>query len=112
MKSGAGVIVLWSTSLVLLAASGCSKPSEPAAAVEEKTSIVAQMKDIDVTAKVKSALALDQSLKKFDISVVTLNGDVRLTGMVDNQGQIDHADNLVRIMEGVHSIHDELSVRK
>ena len=112
MKSVSGLIVLCSTSLFLLAASGCNKPAEPVAAVEEKTSVVAEMKDIDVTAKVKSALALDQTLKKFDISVVTLKGDVRLTGVVETQEQIDHADNLVRIVDGVHSIHDELSLRK
>jgi osmotically-inducible protein OsmY len=65
-----------------------------------------------VTTKVKTALHSDELVKSFDIAVVTLKGDVRLTGAVDNQVQLDHIDKLVRSIEGVHSIHDELTIKK
>lgn len=41
-----------------------------------------------------------------------LKGDVHLTGAADNQNQLDHIVKLVRSIEGVHSIHDELTIKK
>jgi len=68
--------------------------------------------DAIVTTKVKTALLEDVNVKSFDISVVTLKGDVQLSGFVDNQGQIDQAVKVARGVEGVHSIHDELRVKQ
>jgi hyperosmotically inducible protein len=65
-----------------------------------------------VTANVKAALLGDTKLNRFDIEVATRNGDVRLTGLVDNQRQIDHAIELARSIDGAHSIHNELGLRK
>lgn len=74
--------------------------------------IKAEVSDGQVTENVKTALLLDEKIKDFDIAVVTLKGDVRLTGFVDTQSQIDNVTKLVRNAEGVHSIHDELSINK
>lgn len=71
-----------------------------------------QNTDIDVTTKVKTALLTDADVKRFDISVETTKGDVRLGGVVDNQGQIDNAVKIVRSVDGVHSVHDELTIKK
>jgi hyperosmotically inducible protein len=43
---------------------------------------------------------------------VTLKGDVRLIGVLDNQLQIDEALRIARASEGAHTIHDELTIRK
>lgn len=53
-----------------------------------------------------------ESLKGTDITVVTLKGDVRLTGVLDSQAQIDEALRIARAAEGAHTIHDELTVKK
>lgn len=90
----------------------CNKPQNQAGTTTPNATVGAETNDIDVTTKVKTALLGDANLKNFDIKVVTLKGDVRLTGTVDNQAQIEHANALVRGIEGVHSIHDELSVKK
>ena len=68
--------------------------------------------DAIVTTKVKTALLEDVNVKSLDIAVVTLKGDVQLSGFVDNQGQIDQAVKVARGVEGVHSIHDELRIKK
>jgi len=61
-----------------------------------------------------SILALQQndSLKAFDIGVVTLKGDVRLSGMLDSQAQIDEALRIARAADGAHAVHDELTIKK
>jgi len=68
--------------------------------------------DVIVTSRVKTALLNEPLVKSFDISVTTLKGDVRLTGFVNNQAQIDRSIAVARAVEGVHSIHDELTIKK
>lgn len=65
-----------------------------------------------ITAKIKSALLSDPSIKSFDIAVVTRKGEAQLSGFVDNQTQIDRASEIARTVEGVTSIANELSVKK
>jgi hyperosmotically inducible protein len=67
--------------------------------------------DQQVTSRVKTALENDGNYKNLDIQVITLKGDVRLVGVADNATQHDEAIKLVRSVEGVHSIHDELRIR-
>jgi osmotically-inducible protein OsmY len=91
---------------------GCNKPQEVSESTKLDSTVKVEMSDVEVTTKVKTALLTDLKVKSFDIAVVTLKGDVRLTGTVDNQEQLDHVDTLVRSVEGVHSIHDELTIKK
>jgi hyperosmotically inducible protein len=65
-----------------------------------------------VTAKVKSALLADASVKSFDVAVVTRKGEVQLSGYVDNQAQINRAIDVARGVEGVQSINNEMSIKK
>jgi hyperosmotically inducible protein len=65
-----------------------------------------------VTAKVKSALLSDPSVKGFDIAVATSKGEVQLSGFVDNQMQIDHAIEVARGVEGVQGVDNKMSVKK
>jgi hyperosmotically inducible protein len=91
---------------------GCNKPQKTTDSTIPITSIKSEISDIDVTSKVKTALKNDEKVKIFEIAVVTTKGDVRLTGIVDNQSQLEYIDKLVRSIEGVHSIHDELTIKK
>ena len=45
------------------------------------------------------------------IDVETLKGDVRLSGVVNTQMQIDSAVKVAKSANGVHSVHDELKVK-
>ncbi len=105
-----------SAAALLLAAGvgGCSKPPEATAAAPAPaaSSPAANVADIDVTEHVKTALLQTESLKGADITVVTLKGDVRLTGVVDSRAQADEAIRIARAAEGAHTIHDELTIKK
>lgn len=89
-------------SSILLAA--CQLPPELAAGPAAR--------DANVTAKVEAALRGDAAMKNLDIAVATLNGDVRLTAVVERQSQIDHAISLARSIHGARTIRDELVLRK
>ena len=101
--------------IVGICLAGCDKPVPTAATTPTPapvSSATSETADGDVTSNVKTALMRDTGFKGEDISVVTLKGDVRLTGVLDNQSQIDSAIKIARATEGVHSIHDELTIKK
>jgi hyperosmotically inducible periplasmic protein len=64
-----------------------------------------------VTAKIKSKMALDDTVKALDIDVDTANGVVTLTGTVHSQAERTRAVQLARETAGVSSVNDRLTVR-
>ena len=72
----------------------------------------AKVDDSIVTTQVKSALLADANVKSLDIAVVTRNGEVQLSGFVDNQGQIDQAVKVAKGVSGVQSVSNQMSVKK
>ncbi len=112
MKTHAKLLILSTTLIAITTLTACNKPQETTSTAQAASSIKAEIKDSEVTTNVTTALLLDEKTKGFDIAVATLKGDVRLTGVVDNPSQIDYVNKLVRSIEGVHSIHDELSIKK
>jgi osmotically-inducible protein OsmY len=95
--------------LLAMALAGCGK-SPPGPAQVPQTTV--NTSDADVTTNVQTALLGDDQLKGLNIAVVTLKGDVRLTGVVDSQAQIDRALVVARAADGMHTIHDELTLKK
>jgi hyperosmotically inducible periplasmic protein len=76
------------------------------------TTMGVKVDDSIVTSKVKSSLLADPDIKSFDIAVITNNGEVQLSGFVDNQAQIDRATVVARGIEGVRNVRNELSIKK
>jgi hyperosmotically inducible protein len=68
--------------------------------------------DSVITTRVKSALFSDPGVKSFDIAVVTRKGEVQLSGYVDNRAQIDRVIEVVRGVEGVQSVNNEMAIKK
>lgn len=90
----------------------CGEAPAPTGSRSPATAAAANVTDVDITEHVKTALVQAASLKGTDITVVTMKGDVRLIGVLDNQAQIDDAIRIARAAEGAHTIHDELTVKK
>jgi len=65
-----------------------------------------------ITAKIKSKMALDDTLEAMRIDVDTSRGIVTLTGTVDTEAQRQRALQLARETDGVRQVVDKLSVRK
>lgn len=79
---------------------------------EGKTTVGNQIDDSTVTARVKSALLADASIKSSDIAVVTSKGEVQLSGYVDNSAQIDHAIAVTSAIEGVLGVVNKMSIKQ
>jgi hyperosmotically inducible protein len=76
------------------------------------TSIGNKIDDSVITAKVKTALVADTTVKSADIAVITRKGEVQLSGFVNNQGQIDRAQEVARGIEGVSSVSNDMKIKK
>ncbi|BBP02468.1 BON domain-containing protein [Sulfuriferula nivalis] len=110
MKTHKGLLIV-GTALATMLIAGCNKPTEMPSTQQGATE-AAHINDSGVDQGVRSALVQDDILKGFRITAVTTNGDVMLTGVVDDQSQIDYADKLVRSVDGVHTIHNHLEIKK
>lgn len=71
-----------------------------------------QLDDTAVTGRVKTALLADPDIKSLDISVLTSQGTVQLTGFVKNKAQIDKAVALAGAAEGAKTVKNELMVKR
>ena len=76
------------------------------------TTVGNKIDDGIVSTKVKAALLGDADVKSFDIAVVTRKGEVQLSGFVDNLGQVEHAVEVAKDVEGVTSVSNEMSIKK
>ena len=91
---------------------GCSKnPDNTAVQPAPSTTVGTKVDDTVITSRVKSSLLADPTIKSLDISVLTLKGEVQLTGLVDNTAQIDRAAQLARDTEGASSVKNDLKVK-
>ena len=68
--------------------------------------------DSMITAKVKAGLLADSEVKSFDIAVNTRQGEVQLSGFVENQNQIDQAIAIANKVSGVTQVDNEMSIKK
>jgi hyperosmotically inducible protein len=64
-----------------------------------------------LTAKIKSKMALDDTIQASRIDVDTAEGVVTLHGTVDSEAQRERALQLARETDGVKSVVDKLTVR-
>jgi osmotically-inducible protein OsmY len=64
-----------------------------------------------ITAKVKSALVSDDSVRARDVQVETFRGTVQLSGFVDNQAQKERATSVARAVQGVREVRNNLIVK-
>ena len=68
---------------------GCSKALQATATATATpppaSAAFCNISDIEVIEHLKTALQRNDTLKGFDINVVTLKGDVRLIGVLNNQ---------------------------
>ncbi len=90
--------------IVLASASGCGST-----ATKEGTG--EYVDDSVITAKVKTAIFNDSSLKVNEINVETFKGVVQLTGFVRSQADIDKAVQVARGVAGVKSVKNDMRIK-
>jgi hyperosmotically inducible protein len=65
-----------------------------------------------VTTKVKAKLFDDNIVRGASISVDTFEGNVTLTGAVENETQIEHTTAIVKSVYGVRKVSNLLMLKK
>ena len=93
-----------------------SRARETGAAIGEKVAVGANqaehaLEDGALTAKIKSKMALDDSVKALDINVDTSSGVVTLKGTVHSEAERTRAVQLARETNGVRSVNEHLVIR-
>lgn len=68
--------------------------------------------DAWITAKVKTMLLKDDIVKGLSVNVETRKGMVQLSGWVNEEAQISHAEQIARSIEGVKSVRNDLQLAK
>ncbi len=67
--------------------------------------------DSIITTKVKSAIFEEPTLKSLQIEVETYKGVVQLSGFVDSKDSVKKAGEVVKKVEGVKSVENDLKVK-
>ncbi|NIF45415.1 BON domain-containing protein [Burkholderia sp. Tr-862] len=75
------------------------------------TSTGAKIRDATITTKAKAELVGTSGLSAGDIHVKTRRGVVMLTGSVPDEQQRTQAVSVVRQIEGVQDVRDQLTIR-
>lgn len=93
-----------------------TKAEHVGAEVGQKTADAANraaevLSDGALTAKIKSKMALDDTVRARSVDVSTANGVVTVSGSVGSQAEHDRAVQLARETSGVTRVIDHLSVK-
>lgn len=78
----------------------------------EKKDLKRVLGDAEITARIKAELLKDAGIKSLKIDVETYKGTVLLSGFVDNQQQIQQAQNIAESVEGVETVKNSLILKK
>lgn len=68
--------------------------------------------DAWITTKVKTLLLKDDVIRGLSVNVETRKGTVQLSGWVNDETQIAHAEQVARSIDGVRSVRNDLQVNK
>lgn len=67
--------------------------------------------DATLTATVKSSLQTDPELRGLDLRVAVRSGEIMLSGLANNQSQIDRANTLTWLVEGIKKVDNRMSTK-
>lgn len=98
------LIAAASAAAVLTGVTGCAST-----ATQESTG--QYMDDTAITAKVKTAIFNDATLKSAEINVETFKGVVQLSGFVNSAADIQRAVQLVQGISGVRSVRNDMRLK-
>lgn len=67
--------------------------------------------DTAISAKVKSAMISDDTVKALDVQVETFRGVVQLSGFVDSAEQKSRAEQIARSTNGVRNVTNNIQLK-
>ena len=111
MNDKYGLVILTATLIGALSTAGCTKPEDR---VHESwvTPPARQVIDDNTLAGIiKSSLLADPDVKNLNVKIEARNGEVMLSGFVDNQAQMDRVIMFAWMAEGIKKVDNKMSVK-
>jgi hyperosmotically inducible protein len=102
-----GQVIAACSLLLVVAACNKQQNTDQSAA----SSVGSMMDDTVISTKVREALLANDDVKSYAIKVNTENGQVVLSGFVNNQNQIDLSMKIAKGINGVKDVSNELSIK-
>ena len=96
--------------LIALGAAGCAHEHMTYAGTHQERSTSQEASDAALSARIKTAFAIDDLVKARDIKVDTMRGVVTLNGTVNSHAERDKAISIARNTKGVIEVKDHLKV--
>ena len=87
----------------LLLGAGCSR--------DDGKTVGQTVDDAAITAKVKTAMAQDPSVKAIEVKVETFKGTVQLSGWVNTAEEKARAEQVAKAVPGVASVENKITLK-
>ncbi len=95
----------------ILSISACQKFGEGTHETWVEPPAKAAVDDNTLIATIKTSLLTDPELRGLDLRVEVRSGEVMLSGLTKNQSQIDRANTLTWLVEGVKKVDNRMSTQ-
>jgi hyperosmotically inducible protein len=103
-------VILIAVLVGTLCVSGCTRHEDKVHESWKTPEPKAQIDDTTLADSLKAALRADPNVKNLDVKVEAHNGELMLTGTVNNQAQMDRLLMLAWMAEGVRKVDNKLSL--
>ncbi|WP_343727763.1 BON domain-containing protein [Burkholderia seminalis] len=110
MRAGMAVAIVAATGCAVIAPNA-SAAGDGTAASSSHSSTGTKIRDATITTKAKAELVGTSGLSAGDIHVKTRHGTVTLTGSVPDEQQRTQAVSVVKQVDGVQGVRDQLTIR-
>ncbi|OXJ25654.1 MULTISPECIES: BON domain-containing protein [Burkholderia] len=114
MRTGMAIAIAATTACAVIAPVAVAAGDDSAAstsASSSHSSTGAKIRDATITTKAKAELVGTNGLSSGDIHVKTRRGIVTLTGSVPDEAQRTQAVSVVKQVDGVQDVRDQLTIR-
>jgi hyperosmotically inducible protein len=110
MNEKHGSIIFVAVLAGVLCLSGCTRHEDKVHESWKTPEPKAQVDDATLADMLKSTMRADPETKNLDVRVEAHNGEIMLSGTVNNQAQMDRVVMLAWMAEGVKKVDNKLSV--
>ncbi|OXI29079.1 transporter [Burkholderia sp. AU16741] len=112
LRTGMAVAIAAATACMVVAPNALAAGDDGASSTSSShSSTRTKIRDATITTKAKAELTGTSGLSAGDIHVKTRHGTVTLTGSVPDEQQRTQAVGVVKQIDGVQSVRDQLTIR-
>jgi hyperosmotically inducible protein len=105
-------LVIWTLILIgALSTAGCGKSEERVHESWGAPPTAEGVDDSTLNSTIKAALLADPDVRHLDVRVEAHNGEVMLSGIADNQTQMDRVNMLTWMVDGIKKVDNKMSLR-